>query len=544
MNLRSEISGALGFMRGLPGFLRQPMSPDEAREIVLRRLRERASNFVRVVQVGVFENPRSPYRAMFELAGCDLGDLKQMVEADGVEPTLRALRAAGVYVSFDEFKGTRPIERQGRHIPARAEDFDNPKLERFHAISTGGSTGAGRRVLLDLAHLRARLPMLLLGDVYHGAMHVPNVFWFEIPPGNGLDSVLLRVPAQNIPERWFTPIRGTGDGAAWRFRLATNAIVAVARMSGAKIPLPEYLPLDRAATIARWAEDAIRRRGACVIHAHVSKALRVCLAARELGIDLTGAVVHAGGEPPTPAKVAQIRASGARFHSKYYFAEVGPVGMSCTTSDEPNDQHLFHDHLALIQAPRVVPGFDVSVDAFNYTTLLPTAPKLLINVESDDYGIVETRHCGCPFESLGFTTHVRDIRSFRKLTGEGVTLIGSDIERILEEDLPARFGGSPLDFQIVEEEDERGFTRLTILAHPRLQIADDQAVVETVLASLARRGEAAEMSKALWGQAGTFRVRREVPSATARGKHLTLRVVKRSAAAHELPSGVRERVAR
>ena len=34
MKLRSEISGALGFMRGLPGFLRQPMSPDEAREIL------------------------------------------------------------------------------------------------------------------------------------------------------------------------------------------------------------------------------------------------------------------------------------------------------------------------------------------------------------------------------------------------------------------------------------------------------------------------------------------------------------------------------
>ena len=68
--------------------------------------------------------------------------------------------------------------------------------------------------------------------------------------------------------------------------------------------------------------------------------------------------------------------------------------------------------------------------------------------------------------------------------------------------------------------------------------------METVLASLARRGEAADMSRALWGQAGTFRVRREVPSATARGKHLPLRVVKRAASVGDLPSAKRERVAR
>jgi len=92
-----------------------------------------------------------------------------------------------------------------------------------------------------------------------------------------------------------------------------------------------------------------------------------------------------------------------------------------------------------------VPGSDITVDAFHFTTLLPTARKLLLNVESDDYGVVETRSCGGPLESYGYTEHLRQIRSFRKLTGEGVTLVGSEMLRILEEVLPARFGGSPLD---------------------------------------------------------------------------------------------------
>ena len=50
---------------------------------------------------------------------------------------------------------------------------------------------------------------------------------------------------------------------------------------------------------------------------------------------------------------------------------------------------------------RSVPGFDITVDGFCFTTLLPTAPKLLLNAEIDDYGVVETRSCGCPLESYG-----------------------------------------------------------------------------------------------------------------------------------------------
>ncbi len=61
----------------------------------------------------------------------------------------------------------------------------------------------------------------------------------------------------------------------------------------------------------------------------------------------------------------------------------------------------FKDRLALIQRSRAVPGTDVTVDAFLFTTLSPAAPKLLLNVESDDYGIVERRSCGCEFERRG-----------------------------------------------------------------------------------------------------------------------------------------------
>ncbi len=58
-------------------------------------------------------------------------------------------------------------------------------------------------------------------------------------------------------------------------------------------------------------------------------------------------------------------------------------------------------------------------------------------------GVIEQRSCGYPLESYGYSEHLREIHSFRKLTGEGVTLVGNEMVRILEEVLPARFGGSP-----------------------------------------------------------------------------------------------------
>jgi hypothetical protein len=523
MSIIHELRTFARFARGLPAFLRQRITLEEAQLVVRRRVAERDRNFLAMLEAGVFRNARSPYARMLALARCERGDVRNLVAQQGVEATLRALREAGVYVTFEEFKGRAPIVRQGQEIPLGAHDFDNPDYRQYYQVSTGGSTGKGRRVLMDLAHMQARLPMQIVADSIHGFLGVPTAIWFEVPPGNGLNSLLMRVPYGAVPERWFTPV---WDEIPYRFRLATQAIRQVARSAGVRLPRPERLPLERADVMARWAGGALARHGRCALRGHVSKMLRVAIAARELGIDLTGAVIAGGGEPPTPGKVRTITSTGAQFIANYHFTEAGVVGLRCMNPSDPNDQHLLLDHLAMIQAPREVPGFGITVDSFCFTTLLSSAPKLMLNVEIDDYGVVERRSCGCPWDQFGFTTHIRDIRSYRKLTGEGVTLIGSDMEHILEVVLPDRFGGTPIDYQLVEEEDENGFTRLTVLVSPRVSIVDEAAVVDTVFAALQRGDAGAGMSGALWRQAGSLRVRREEPHSTARGKLMPLHVTR------------------
>ena len=521
-DVASELIAFARFLGGLPALVRRRMSVSEALAIVQERKRNRERNFLTVLERGVYANPRSPYRALLDAVGCTRADVAELLQREGLDGTLLHLRRAGVYVSFEEFKGTKPIVRGSLQIDTTPADFDNPTASRFYSTTTGGSTGAGRRVQLDLEHLAALLPGRIVVRHVQGITGIPAASWSDLPPGGGLKGVLLQAAAGEDATHWFSARPLRGPDMPLRFRMATYAAIATARAAGAKVTLPTYVPFEEAVTLARWARDQVARHGACTIHSSVSRIMRIAIAAKSAGIDLTGTVLRGGGEPPTPAKVAQITSSGGTFRSSYAFSEVGTVGSSCLNADGPNDQHFMEDHLAMIQALRPVPGFSIEVPAFCYTSLLTSAPKLLLNVESDDYGTVDRRPCGCTWEGLGFGTHLRDIRSFRKLTGEGVTLVGSDIERILDELLPAQYGGSALDYQFAEEEDERGFTRLTLRVAPQVTLPDESEVVEFVLRALNDAGGGSAVAQSLWRQAGTLRLRREQPAMTVRGKMLPL----------------------
>jgi hypothetical protein len=528
MTLVDDLKMLGRFAGGLWTFLRHPISLADARAIVRRRLAEREEHFLRLVERGIFGYPHSPYLPLLKMAGCEVGDLRQMVRDRGVEGTLRALRGAGVYISFEEFKGREPLVRDGQVIPIRPRDFDNPYLKRQYETTTGGTTGAGTRVAHELDHLAALASPMMLTCELHGVLDVPTAIWRGIlPDGSGINNVLRAAHCGRPPEKWFSPIGPSHLRPSLKNLVATYYTVLVGRLFGVRLPWPEVVPIDRAIVVARWAVEALRAQGACLICAPVSRALRVSLAAREAGLDLTGATFMIAGEPPTPAKVEGIRRSGARCFPTYGLAETGRIGMGCGRPVDSNDLHLLTDAFALIQWPRRVPGTEIEIPAFNLTSLLLTTPKILLNVEIDDYGVIEQRSCGCPLEACGYAQHVREVRSFRKLTGEGVTLLGSDMLRILEEVLPGRFGGSPLDYQLMEAEDEEGFTRLDLVVSPRIDIRDESAVLEAVTQALREGSAMTDSARAIWEQAKTLRVRRIDPVWTARGKLMPLHLARR-----------------
>lgn len=366
------------FALGLKGFLRRRITIPEAEEIIRRRLAQREETFLRIIKKGFFENRRSPYLPLFKLAGCHFDDIKRMVRSDGLEPTLHALYEAGVYVNFEEFKGRAPITREGREFPVRSHDFDNPHLSQYYHAQTSGSTGAGTRISIDLAHLTAQLPFKVLQCSVHGILYVPTAVWRPILPAtSGLHNCLWGPVVGNIPERWFSPIASRDVRLPLKHRLATEYVLSMARLLGHRLPRPELVPLNDPGPVLDWVEEARERAGACAVSAFPSSALRVCVAARDRGMDMTGVTFRGGGEPPTPGKVAAITGTGAKWVPSYGTPESGQIGLPCGRPVDGNDLHLLKDVAALIQRDRYVPHWGISVGAFYLTTLYTTALRSL-----------------------------------------------------------------------------------------------------------------------------------------------------------------------
>ena len=509
-------------------FSRHTMTLDDAKRIVQERMERREDNFLQFVERSVYGFPASPYLGLLRMAGCEFGDLRGLVRSRGLEAALRRLREAGVYVTFEEFKGRKPIERHGKTIPVAASGFDNPFMKRVFTIQSGGSTGAATNVGVNLEQVAARAPHELLTLSAHNLLHVPAVRWSPILPSGTLRNILRTVYIGHTPRRWFSPL-GLRDSKYWlKYGLATYYTLFWTRACGMRVPWPEYVRVDQAIKVARCAAELLRAHGRCLVLTNPSRSMRVVMAAQQAGLDLRGATFHGSEEPATPAKVSYLERAGVKFISNYGMVEANRIGSACACPQDVGDVHLLSDALALFSHPYNVESLGITVPAFNLTTLLPSSSKVMLNVQMDDYGIVEERHCGCELDSYGFSTHLRQIRSYSKLTGEGVTLIGTEMVRILEEVLPAHFGGSPLDYQMLEEEDEQGFTRLYVLIHPRLLIEDEQQVVEVILQALGESSPMADATRITWQQMQTIRVRRAEPILTTRGKLLPLHSQRRS----------------
>ncbi len=297
----------------------------------------------------------------------------------------------------------------------------------------------------------------------------------------------------------------------------------MALSAGVRIPSPERLRMDDAGVIADWLATTLADVGTAILRAPVSSALRVAIAALENGQDLGGSVFGVSGEPLTPAKAKGIAASGARIITRMGLGEIGLLGFGCPEASDITDLHLTDGLCAMIQHEHHLRDMDVSVPALHLTSLLPSSPMILLNVELDDYAVLESRTCGCRMGDLGLTTHLTQVRSFRKLTGEGMTLVGNDMMRILEDVLPTRFGGSPLDYQLAEVENEAGFTRFLLRIHPRVSVSSESDVLEAVMNELTKKGKGV-FPVEMWKQAKTLQIERREPVWSNRGKLQALNI--------------------
>jgi len=510
------VAGA-GLLSGLPGLLRSPMRPPRARQILRQRLDRRGVDFLQLLKRAVFGNEASPYLWLFRQAGCVHADVARLVARDGLEAALGALYRSGVYLTVDEMKGRQPVRRGAASLELDPAALRNPFTARHVPVQTGGSRGERALVPLDVAWFRDRsvdicLWLEAIGGFgwRHAALSVP---------GGMTTNAYLEVGSVGVPlDRWFTPVDLRSTGLDPRYRWSAGLLYWSGRALGRPLPRPELVDVEDLLPIARWMADTLRFGGTPHLLTVPSLVVRLCQGATATGIDLSGARFLLSGEPTTTARLETIRRAGGHGVPRYGTMEAGPIGFGCMAPVAPDDIHLLLDMHAVIRVALDAGARRVAGEALLISSLRPTAPLVLLNASLGDVAELMPSSCGCPLETLGWTTHLYHIRSFEKLTAGGMTFLDSDVIHALEQVLPEQCGGGPGDYQLAETEAEDGWPRLTLIVHPGVGPVDESKAIDAFYAAIGRGVGAGPLMALHLRQSRVLQVRREASRMTPGGK--------------------------
>ncbi|MGD9507215.1 MAG: hypothetical protein AB7I59_27135 [Geminicoccaceae bacterium] len=513
-------------VRDLDPFFTTTVSAATAAARLKANLASREERFLGLAERAVFGRPESPYARLFDHVGVDLDELRALIRRDGLEGALAQLAEAGVHLRLDEFKGRRPIRRGSLEIPSATRLFDNPLGAKHIQVQSGGSRSTGTRVYVDLhqyANDAEYEALFWAAADLHGR---PLALWRPAPPFSaGLSICMRHSRIGQTPRQWFAQSVPPLDRSGWRHRLVLELLLAASRWHGRPLPRPQHTPTDAADRVAKWLATAKREGRLPILNTPASGGVRVAIAARELGLDIAGTLFVLGGEPLTDARRRMMSDVGCTAVAHYSMGEVGRIGKRCRDGSEADDVHLLQDKIAMVRRPHTMPDGTV-IQANYYTTLSSATAKLLINVESGDHTVMEQRTCDCPFGRVGLNTHLHTIRSYEKLTSEGMNFLGSDLLRLIDEVLPGRFGGAPTDYQFVEREDGQGLPKVDLRVSPKIALGDETEARDLVLAAL--NGGQGHGYGDRWREAGTLTIVRGEPLATGAAKILALHSLRKA----------------
>jgi hypothetical protein len=504
----------------LLSYLRAPRTTDPAEEIRVQ-FRQRETRFLDTLRRTIFANPTHPYYSLFQVAGCAFGDLASAVQRDGLEPTLEALRREGVFLTHDEFKGRAPIVRSGRYVPADGASWSNPLVSGGLPGMSSGSSGQSVATRTSIAFMRYQEAQLdLVWREFELAQRAHAEFRTILPSLRAFELALAAARLGHRIDRWFPA--GKPSRYATPYDSATRLMVATANLAGARMPYPEPLPPNDFLPVAAWIARQREKGVSCALTGFVSPAVRIAATAIDHGLDIRGTIFFVGGEALTFAKRATVEAAGAEIYPRYHTTEIGNIGHACRQMRTGNSVHLYREAVAVIVCKRPAPLSGVEVDSLHFTALLASAPRILINVEMEDSGVISESRCDCAFACAGLTTVIHDIASFGKLTGQGVTLVGTDLVSVLEQRLPALLGGRVGDFQLVERE-AAGGTQIVLYVSPRVAVSAE-AARQCFLEELRSRF-GGSLAVGLWTHAQALEAVIEEPIAGSTGKVLPLHLL-------------------
>jgi hypothetical protein len=505
----------LRFFGALPLRLRRPIPRESARAAVRERLARRGEGLLTLARTAIFPFPASPYARLLAHAGLAYGDLEGLVARQGLDEALAHLFRSGVYLTGDELKGRHPVVRGNLRFTIDTGALRNPTVVPHLLATSSGSRGRGTMVALDLRSVRDQATNTCLELHARGALGWRHAAW-RVPGGAQLTQTIRYAMAGTRFERTFTPVDPGMASLHPRYRWSERILRWAMRAGGHPMPPLEHVALDRPLPILQWMARVLREGGVPHVLCYSSGGARLCRAAVDAGIGIAGARLTVGGEPVTSARLAAIAAAGVVAGWRYGCTEAGGIlAVGCLAPRSAGELHFMHDLRAVIQ-----PGADGATAglpprALLVTSLRPITPLVLLNASLGDEGTLGSRDCGCPMEAEGWTTHLEELRSFEKLTIGGMCLAHADLGRLVDEVLPARFGGGPADWQLVEEEATDGAPHLYLAASPRLGPLAGDAVSDAVLSWIGRGDGVERIASILYRDGGFVRMVRREPFTTS-----------------------------
>jgi len=519
------VRSALRTAAALRRFVREPPLATPPEDRIRDWLSRRETRFLSVVKQTIFDCPHSPYLRLLHHAGCTYEDVCELVRKEGLEGALEGLYDAGVYVTHDEMKGRVPVRRGSQTFHFAASDFDNPLLVAHMGSQTSGSTGRGTSVRVDFAHFADRAWQYAFWLDALGLRRAEHAIWF--PATFSAVSRLMRLTRiRRPPRRWFSQVALNPLKPPRMTRAQVFGLVLLARLFGAHFPMPRHVSVAHPGPVIEWALRRLERGHRVCIDTYVSSAARACQWAHERGVTLKGATFLVIGESVTPACRAAIEAAGACCFPLYGIVEHGTIAAGCLAPAASDDMHVLADTSAVIVRQRPL-AHDQQAGVLFVTTLSTATPKASLNADTGDCGVLERRRCGCAMERAGYDLHVRNVWSHSKLTAEGLTFDGAAVLRILDEVLPAQFGGRPGDYQLRAEPTDAGVTRYVLSVDPSVGATDLQAVRVAFLDALGGRKGTGRLAAEFLREAGQLAVVRRRATVLPGGKALPVALAPR-----------------
>ena len=517
--------GVYRLARELPAFLQERITIEQARERIKVAIDRREPELLESIRTQVYDCPNHPYLRLLKHAGCEFSDLQQEMRRHGLENTLKHLAREGVYLTSEEFKGKRDVVRGSKSFWTTPSDFEPHRPSAGFAIESSGTRNrpVGSFISLDWLAVRAWAMGVFLWA--HDLLTRPHAIYDAVLPGSAVNHLLINARLGRATEHWFARrIPFNTRAAAVYHYLTTYAIVLQGQRFG--LPMPEFTGAQQLQPIVYWIEKKRLEGRTCQVTTIVSSAVRIAQTAVAMGLSLEGAKFVVSGEPFTEAKRKVIEQAGSVAIPHYAYGGGINAGFACANPDDIDEIHINQHMLAIIPHPKPIVRDGVQIHPLLCSTLRSESPRLLLNVENGDYGTLIKRACGCPLGETGLNLHLSHIRSYEKFTSEGMNYFYGDLFDFMERILPSEFGGAPGDYQLVEEEDGNGLTRLSLVVHPEVGTVDEKTLLGRLRESLCQVSRDNRFMSRLWEDAGTFRLTRTIPYTSPRGKILPLHIAR------------------